>query len=87
MSEARVKQVLFDTQEFVQTMRECGFSESQANGMSRGINRILGEGVATSQDIRELNTKIDNLSNTLTLRLGGAMAVMLTLVVAILKWY
>ena len=64
--------VLFDTDEYVTTLKEGGVPDNQAHAMSRGLHHAFRQGVATSEDITKLEArmtvlegKIDNVAATL----------------------
>ncbi len=51
--------VLFDTEEYVTTLKNGGVPENQAHAMSIGLSRAFSQGVATSEDIINLGARID----------------------------
>lgn len=67
--------VTFDTLEFVESLKESGFNEEQAKGMSSAIKKVqqanLGE-LVTKRDLRE---EVKDLELRLTIRMGGMLAV------------
>jgi len=53
--------VLFDTEEYVTTLKDGGVPDNYAHAMSRGLSRAFNQGVATSEDIVNLSVRIDIL--------------------------
>ena len=50
--------VLFDTEEYVTTLKEGGVPDNYAHAMSRGLSRAFNQGVATSEDITRLEARM-----------------------------
>ena len=53
--------VIFDTLEFVETLKESGFNEEQAKGMATAIKKVQQthlESLATKADFRELKSDL-----------------------------
>ncbi|MHB8258029.1 MAG: hypothetical protein ACYDHY_15225 [Acidiferrobacterales bacterium] len=70
--------ILFDTQGYVKTLKAGGVPENQANAMADGLVVAFNQGVATHEDIIELNvridgvdTKIDGVRTDLTAKIDG----------------
>jgi hypothetical protein len=73
--------VLFDTDEYVTTLKEGGVPDNQAHAMSRGLHHAFRQGVATSEDITKLEArmtvlegKIDNVAATLEGKIDNVAA-------------
>ena len=60
MSTAGVK-IAFDTHAYVRTLKNAGFSETKAEGLSDGLAVAMTQGVATHDDIVGLDGRIDTL--------------------------
>jgi hypothetical protein len=50
--------VLFDTEEYVTTLKEGGVPDDQAHAMGRGLHHAFHQGVATSEDITMLGARM-----------------------------
>ena len=85
--------VSFDTLEYARRLRQCGFEEKQAEGMTQALTTAMTDTLATKQDLRELQLvlKADMaalealLESRLTLRLGGLMVAGIGIVSALVK--
>jgi hypothetical protein len=77
--------VTFDTLGYFERLKAAGVPEEQANVM----REVIEDKLATKQDLRELETRLDNkiekLEYRLTIRLGGMMAASIALVAALVK--
>ena len=51
--------VLFDTEQYVTTLKKYGVPDEQAHGFSEGLKAALQQGVATHDDIVALDAKVD----------------------------
>ena len=77
----------FDTLKLAHALRDrAGFSQEHAEAAADALAEVLGEQVATKQDIKDLRTEIDALrtemvagfrdvEQRLTIRLGGMLVV------------
>jgi predicted nucleic acid-binding Zn-ribbon protein len=48
----------FDTYEFIRTLKDSGFAESQAKGIADSIRQVDLNHVATKEDIREVREEL-----------------------------
>lgn len=75
---------IFDTHAFVKRLTAAGMPERQAEILAEEQARVLGEQVATKQDIALLRGDLDRLKDQLTIRFGvmlaGSIAIIATLV-------
>ena len=51
--------VAIDTLAYARLLREAGFSERQAEGQAQALAAAMTESLATKQDLRELETRLD----------------------------
>ena len=77
----------FDTLKLARALRDrAGFSQEHAEAAADALAEVLGEQVATKQDIKDLRTEIDvlrtemvagfrDVEQRLTIRLGGMLVV------------
>ena len=73
----------FDTLKFVQTLREAGITDKQAEAIAAAVRDAhASTDAATKQDLRELELR---LKHDLTLRLGGMLAAGIAIVAALVK--
>ena len=79
----------FDTLSFAKKMQALGFTKEQAEGFAQLQREIIDDRPSTKQDLRELETRLDNkiekLEYRLTIRLGGMMAASIAIVAALVK--
>ena len=84
----------FDTLEAAKSLQDAGFAVQQAEAVVGMVTHALSEGLATKDDVRELHhslaaldTKIDtglnNVTQRLTIRLGGIVVGTITLLEAL----
>nr|VFJ70459.1 MAG: hypothetical protein BECKFW1821C_GA0114237_102314 [Candidatus Kentron sp. FW] len=75
--------ITFDTQQFVDTLREANFSDEQARALSNAIKRVQRESdLATKADLRELEQRLEY---TLTLRMGAMFVTTIVILTALDK--
>jgi len=75
--------ITFDTLKFVQTLREAGINDKQAEAIAAAVRDAhVSTDAATKQDLRELELR---LKHDLTLRLGGMLAAGIAIVAALVK--
>ena len=80
--------VAIDTLAYARLLREAGFSERQAEGQAQALAAAMTESLATKQDLRELETRLDarfdiaaallaenlaDLERRMTVRLGAML--------------
>ncbi len=70
--------VSFDTLEYARRLRQIGFDERQAEGMTEALASAMTESLATKQDLRDLELR-------LTLRLGAIVLAGIGIVSALVK--
>jgi hypothetical protein len=70
--------VAFDTLVYARRLRQAGFSEQQAEVQAEALAAVVGETLATKQDLRELEYR-------LTLRLGTMLTVSVGAVAALVR--
>jgi len=51
--------ILFDTLEYARRLRQAGLSEQQAEGHAQALAAVMTDSIATKQDLRELELRID----------------------------
>lgn len=76
---------IFDTLIFAKKLKAAGFNDKQAEAQAELIAEVFENNVATKQDIKELEHKIETLNYKLTIRFGLMSAVIVTLLAAIIK--
>ncbi len=65
----------FDTLELARKLEEAGFSRQQAEGAAGALaGAFARQDLATKQDIRDLDHKVELLRRDLTIRLGSMPA-------------
>ncbi len=74
--------IVFDTHAFVKELTDAGMPEPQAEVLARTHAKLIGEKLATKQDLKELELR---LKHDLTLRLGSMMVVAVGVVAALVK--
>ena len=75
--------ITFDTLKFVQTLREAGINDKQAEAIAAAVRDAhASTDAATKQDLREFELR---LKHDLTLRLGGMLAAGIAIVAALVK--
>ena len=70
----------FDTLTYSKKLQELGFPREQAEGLAELHKVLVTEGLATKQDIKDLEYR-------LTLRLGGMMATSIAIVAVLVKLF
>ena len=79
----------FDTPTCSKKLQELGFTREQAEGFAQIQRELIDDRFAAKQDLRELETRLDNkiekLEYRLTIRLGGMMAASIAIVATLVK--
>ena len=79
----------FDSLGYFEKLKAVGVPEEQAKVQANALRELIDERLATKQDLRELETRLDNtiekLEYRLTIRLGGMMAASIAIVAALVK--
>lgn len=76
---------LLNTYQAVKTLKEAGVGESQAEAIVNIMNDDIGENLATRDDLGLLRQELKLMEQRLTIRLGGLMIAMSSLVIAAVK--
>jgi hypothetical protein len=76
---------IFDTHAFVKRLIAAGMPEQQAEILAEEHARLLGEQLATTQDIALLRADPEKLKDQLTIRLGSMLAVAIAIVAVLVK--
>lgn len=83
--------VTFDTLRYAKKMVAVGFTQQQAEAQAEAIAEIVDERLATKQDIKELEikleTRIRELELHMTIKLGGLMIGGLGTLVILMKLF
>ena len=79
----------FDTLGYFEKLKAAGVPEEQAKVQADALRELIDDRLTTKQDLRELETRLDNkiekLEYRLTIRLGGMMAASIAIVAALVK--
>ena len=51
--------IALDTLEYARRLRQAGFSEQQAEGQAQALAAVMTDSIATKQDLRELEKRMD----------------------------
>jgi hypothetical protein len=85
----RMTTTTFDSLGYFEKLKAVGVPEEQAKVQANALRELIDERLATKQDLRELETRLDNkiekLEYRLTIRLGGMMAASIAIVAALVK--
>jgi hypothetical protein len=71
---------IFDTDAFVKRLIAAGMPEQQAEILAEEQARLLGEQLATKQDVALLRADLEKLKDQLTIRLGTMLAAAVVIV-------
>ena len=85
--------IAFDTHAFVKELTEAGMPEAQAEVLARSQAKLIDEKLATKQDLKELEERLQRdmrelelrLKHDLTVRLGSMMVIAVGVVAALVK--
>uniref|UniRef100_A0A7C3UYB9 DUF1640 domain-containing protein n=1 Tax=Desulfobacca acetoxidans TaxID=60893 RepID=A0A7C3UYB9_9BACT len=88
-----MRTLAFDTLEFAKKLKAANFTQDQAEALAEAIAGIVEERLATKQDLKELEIRLEarlremelRLRHDLTLRLGAMLAAAVALVAALVK--
>lgn len=58
-----------DTLEYARQLRECGFTDEQAEGQARALAAVMTDSLATAEDIRRLEARFDAADRQLEIRI------------------
>jgi hypothetical protein len=76
---------IFDTHAFVKRLTAAGMPVEQAEILADEHACMLGEQLATKQDLMPLRSDLDRLKDQLTIRLGGMLAAAVAIIAALVK--
>jgi methylase of polypeptide subunit release factors len=76
---------LFDSHAFVKKLTEAGMPEAQAEVLAQEHARLLGEQLATKQDVAILRSDLERVKDQLTIRLGAMLAAAVVIVAGLVK--
>jgi hypothetical protein len=65
--------IALDTLAYAKRLREAGFSEQQAEGQAHALAAAMSDSLATKQDLRELEVRIDARFMELNARFDGRL--------------
>ena len=85
--------IAFDTHAFVKELTQAGMPEAQAEVLARSQAKLIDEKLATKQDLKELEERLQRdmrelelrLKHDLTVRLGSMMVIAVGVVAALVK--
>jgi hypothetical protein len=82
--------VTFDTLQFVQTLKQAGFDEKQAEGVAKALRNAQEESeTATKRDLKELElvlkSEMQAMEYRMTIKLGAMLGGSIALMAGILK--
>ncbi len=73
----------FDTLKVSKDLRELGFDDKQAEGLSSLLNEVVVTDLATKED---LNNAISSLEQKLSIRIGGMIVLAVAVIQALAKF-
>ena len=79
-------QIVFDKLVYIDRLKSAGVDEPQARAHAEALDQALRDTVATKQDVRELEHKIEIAVRDLTIRMG-AIAIVLFGALATIKFF
>jgi hypothetical protein len=74
--------ITFDTLRFAKRLTEAGMPERQAEVLAEEQAQLIDQNLATKRDLKELELR---LTHTLTIRMGGMVAVAVAIVATLVK--
>ncbi len=88
-----MRTLAFDTLEFAKKLKAANFPQDQAEALAEAVAGIVEERLATKQDLKELEARLEGrlrememrLRHDLTLRLGAMLAAGVAVVAALVK--
>ena len=66
--------VALDTLAYAKRLREAGFSEVQAEGQAQALASAMTDSLATKQDLRELEVRMEARFDTIAARFDTSLA-------------
>src|SRR5712691_12177628 len=79
-------QIVFDKLVYIDRLKSAGVAEPKARAHAEALDQALRDTVATKQDVRELEHKIEIAVRDLTIRMG-AIAIVLFGALATIKFF
>ncbi len=77
---------MFGTLKLTRALREkARFTQEQAEGLTDALTESFEERVATSQDISNLEAKLESLEQRLTIKMGGMFFVAVGVLTGLMK--
>jgi len=88
-----MRTLAFDTLEFAKKLKAANFPQEQAEALAEAVAGIVEERLATKQDLKELEARLEarlremelRLRHDLTLRLGAMLVAGVSLVAVLVK--
>ncbi|MBM4285830.1 MAG: hypothetical protein FJ128_11375 [Deltaproteobacteria bacterium] len=88
-----MRTLAFDTLEFAKKLKAANFPQDQAEALAEAMAGIVEERLATKQDLKELEARLEarlremelRLRHDLTLRLGAMLVAGVSLVAVLVK--
>jgi len=81
-----VTTIILDTHRLISRLKQHGFTEEQATGISEAMQEIDLSHLATRGDIKELELRLKELELRMTVKLGSLIAVGVAFL-AVLKFF
>jgi hypothetical protein len=82
---------MFNALKYTKQLEQAGFSREQAETQLQIIGEVLEDDLVTKQDLKLLETKVDNgferLENRLTIRFAAFLFVGLTALASLIKFW
>ncbi|CAL7963140.1 conserved hypothetical protein [Gammaproteobacteria bacterium] len=86
--------VTFDTFQYAKRLQKAGFTEIQIEAQIENvreqatiISELINDNLATKQDIKELDLKIETIKNEILIKLGGMIIGGLGALVILMKLF
>jgi flagellar motor switch protein FliM len=88
-----MRTLAFDTLEFAKKLKAANFPQDQAEALAEAVAGLVEERLATKQDLKELEIRLEarlremelRLRHDLTLRLGAMLTAAVAIVAALVK--
>lgn len=75
----------FDTLAYARRLRSAGCSEQLAEAQAEALAAVASEHIATKEDLKDLEHRLEVLEHRLTLRLGAMLTVAVGTMAALVK--
>jgi hypothetical protein len=76
---------MFNTLKYAKMLEEVGFSREQAETSIKILVEIMEDKLASKQDIRDLEAKLEHVKSELTVRMGTMLAASIAILAALQK--